>query len=424
MRQKRYKTYMTCYEGANRYQNMISLSISIQRLNKNPSLLQVKEVKATAKEKSPLKESKQPALGLETPPPLSRRALTEGLKTNLKLATKQSLIQTHSSHASSSGTHEGTGVIPGVPDVPTYRSDDEEIPWKSNNDGDEFVHPKFTTHDDEARQEAEVNEEDSFDPRVRTPSRTESIDDDETQGVNVEGEKMDEDATNIEGEGIELYRDVNVNLEGRDAEITDAHQTIAQTNQVIEDTHVIITPVNPEGQQQSSFVSSGFVSNMLNPNPDLGIDSIFNFNTEATSLVDVPVTTLVESPILSAITLPPPSTPFILNLQQTPVPSPAIFPSSSLQDLPNFGSLFRFDHRLKTLETKFSEYKQTNQFAKSVYSIPSIVDAYLANKMNEAVKTVVQLQSNKLRDEAQAKNEDFLTKLDDNIKKIIKDQVK
>ncbi|GKC39357.1 hypothetical protein Tco_1051741, partial [Tanacetum coccineum] len=57
-------------------------------------------------------------------------------------------------------------------------------------------------------------------------------------------------------------------------------------------------------------------------------------------------------------------------------------------------------------------------------SIPSIVDAYIANKMHEAVKTVVQLQSKRLRDEAQAKNADFLNKLDDNIKKIIKEQVK
>ncbi|GKE31439.1 hypothetical protein Tco_1450761 [Tanacetum coccineum] len=44
--------------------------------------------------------------------------------------------------------------------------------------------------------------------------------------------------------------------------------------------------------------------------------------------------------------------------------------------------------------------------------------------MHEVVKTVVQLQSKKLRDEAQAENADFLNKLDDNIKKIIKDQVK
>ncbi|GKG15435.1 hypothetical protein Tco_0357758, partial [Tanacetum coccineum] len=53
-----------------------------------------------------------------------------------------------------------------------------------------------------------------------------------------------------------------------------------------------------------------------------------------------------------------------------------------------------------------------------------IVDTYLANKMSEAVKTGVQLQSDRLRDEAQAKNEDFINKLDDNIKKIIKEHVK
>ncbi|GKD39776.1 hypothetical protein Tco_1259983 [Tanacetum coccineum] len=161
---------------------------------------------------------------------------------------------------------------------------------------------------------------------------------------------------------------------------------------------------------------------MLNPNPDTCIDTIFTPNTEATSLVDVPVTTIAEPPLLSAITLLP--TPLITHLQQTPVPTPATVPSSSLQDLPNFGSLFGFNHRLKTLETDFSDFNQTNQFAKAVSFIPGIVDAYLANKMNEAVKISVQLQSDKLRDEAQAKNEDFLNKLDENIKKIIKDQVK
>nr|GFB58725.1 hypothetical protein [Tanacetum cinerariifolium] len=44
--------------------------------------------------------------------------------------------------------------------------------------------------------------------------------------------------------------------------------------------------------------------------------------------------------------------------------------------------------------------------------------------MNEAMKVAVQLQLDRLRDEAQAKNEDFLNKLDENIKKIIKEQVK
>ncbi|GJS34969.1 hypothetical protein Tco_0533351 [Tanacetum coccineum] len=161
---------------------------------------------------------------------------------------------------------------------------------------------------------------------------------------------------------------------------------------------------------------------MLNPSPDTGVDSIFNLNTESTSLIDVPVTTIAEPPFLSTTTLPPPPTPLITHLQQTLIPTPTTAPSSSLQDLPNFGSLFGFDHRLKTLETDFSELKQTNQFAAAVSSILGIVDAYLANKMHEAVKTVVQLQSDRLRDKAQAKNADFINKLDDNIKKIIKDQ--
>ncbi|GJV35718.1 hypothetical protein Tco_1408195 [Tanacetum coccineum] len=42
--------------------------------------------------------------------------------------------------------------------------------------------------------------------------------------------------------------------------------------------------------------------------------------------------------------------------------------------------------------------------------------------MHEAVKTAVQLQFKRLRDEAQAENEDFLNKLGDNIKKIIKNE--
>ncbi|GJX70631.1 hypothetical protein Tco_0307802 [Tanacetum coccineum] len=157
--------------------------------------------------------------------------------------------------------------------------------------------------------------------------------------------------------------------------------------------------------------------------------SIWRKNTEmtdapctnqSTSLIDVST----ETPLSFAATLPPPTIPLITHLQQTPIPTPITIPSSSLQDLLKFGSLFGFDHRLKTLETDFLEFKQKNQFAAVVSSIPSIVDTYLANKMHEAFKIVVQLQSDRLRDEAQAENANFINKLDDNIKKIIKDQVK
>ncbi|GKC86172.1 hypothetical protein Tco_1141889 [Tanacetum coccineum] len=163
---------------------------------------------------------------------------------------------------------------------------------------------------------------------------------------------------------------------------------------------------------------------MFNPSPNTCIVSIFNLNTESTSLLDVPVTTIAETPLLSTITLPSPPIPLIPHLQQTPIPTPTTVPSSSLQDLTNFGSLFGFDHRLKTSKTDFSEFKQTNHFAAAVYSITGIVDVYLAYKMHEVVKTAIQLQSDRLRDEAHAENADFINKLDDNIKKIIKDQVK
>nr|GEU30339.1 hypothetical protein [Tanacetum cinerariifolium] len=330
-------------------------------------------------------KKKQIAKGLDT---LCEIALFEAEQ--MKLAIERSKTQLHSSQPSGSCAYEGTGVTPRVPDVPTYESDDEKISWKSSdeeddddetnvskdeddddetnvskdeddddqdndddertdsdNDGDDFVHPKFSTHDEEDK------EDDSFDPRVQTPSHVKTNDDEdndkEIQDVNVEGDELDEEETNEEDGGDELYgdeiyKDTNINLEGRDIDMTDAY-------------------------------------------PDTGIDFIFNLNTEAISLIDVPVTTIVEPPFLSATTLPPPPTTLITHLQQTPVPTPATF-------------------------------------AEAVSSIHGIVDSYLANKMNEAIKIAVRLQSDRLRDEAQAKNKDFINKLDANIKKIIKDQVK
>nr|GEU91489.1 hypothetical protein [Tanacetum cinerariifolium] len=201
-------------------------------------------------------------------------------------------------HAYATSVAEGTGVSPGVLDIPTYDSNNEQIYWKSSddeddddadsqgdddqddeneqtesdNDGDDFLHPKLSTFDEEERHD----------------------------------EKQDK-----EGE-------------------------------------------------------------------DIGIDSILNLNTKSTSLVDVPVTTNVKMPPSSVITLPLPYIPLIQPQQQKPVPPPAIISSTSLQNLPTFGSLFKFEDRVKAL----------------------------------------------LRDGAQAKNEDFINKLDENIKKLIKEQVK
>ncbi|GJT81483.1 hypothetical protein Tco_1055825 [Tanacetum coccineum] len=409
-------------------------------------------------------KGKQKAKELET---ISEAVMTEAEQ--LKTITKRSRKETHSSHASGSGADEGTGVSPGVPDAPDYDSDDV-ISWKSSeddqaddkndddenaqddanddkndddenvqddddeaqteseDDGDDFIHPKLTTHDDETTHEEETDEDDSFDPIVHTPSRVSSSDDEESdndfEGLDAEGEKSDEDDTYVEDQGNEADKDTNANLEGRDEVMTDVILPQVQATQQIEDTHVTLTPVNPDGQQQSSSVSSGFVSNMLNPNQDTGVDAIFGQQAEATSLTDIPVTTIVEPSFFAPTNRPPTPNPLFIQLQQPPILTPATTPSSSLQNLPDFASLFGFDNRLKALEDNFSEFKQTNQYAEALSSIPGIVDQYLANKLKEAVDVAVQLKYDRIREEAHTENQQFLDSIDEGMKKVIKEQVK
>nr|GEY98285.1 hypothetical protein [Tanacetum cinerariifolium] len=163
-----------------------------------------------------------------------------------------------------------------------------------------------------------------------------------------------------------------------------------QTTQEFKDSHVTLTPINPNGQQQSSSVSSQFVTSMLNLKPDAGIESIF----ETSSRMDVQIPTSVAPLPMSAPTITPSTIATIT--QQAPTP-PTTALSTLLQDLPNFGPLYRFDYRLKTLEANFSEFMQTNQFVGAVSSIPKI---------------------------AQAENDKFLKTIDENMQKIIKEQVK
>nr|GEY94102.1 hypothetical protein [Tanacetum cinerariifolium] len=111
------------------------------------------------------------------------------------------------------------------------------IMFKRNQDDDqEYAEEEY---------DEETRDEESFDPIPKTP---ENIDDegngDEDLGLNVGGEE----GHIKEEEEDELYRDVNIN-QGRGI----------QETLDVEDSHVILTPVNPDGQQQSSSVSSQFV---------------------------------------------------------------------------------------------------------------------------------------------------------------------
>ncbi|GKA03558.1 hypothetical protein Tco_0676339 [Tanacetum coccineum] len=110
--------------------------------------------------------------------------------------------------------------------------------------------------------------------------------------------------------------------------------------------------------------------------------------------------------------------------KQPPIPDklPRLLPQALTAKSPDFGSLFGFDNRLKALEDNFSEFKQTNQYAEALSSIPGIVDQYLANKMKEAVDVAVQLKSDRIREEAQAENQQFLDLIDEGMKKVTRNK--
>nr|GFD45715.1 hypothetical protein [Tanacetum cinerariifolium] len=114
--------------------------------------------------------------------------------------------------------------------------------------------------EEETRQE----EEESFDPILRTSEGSEDKgNDEEDQDLRLSEEAKIQE----EEEADELYRDVDIN-QGRGLQVT----------QNIEDSHVTLTPVHPDGLQESSSVSS-LVTSMLNPISNAGVESIFTMTS-------------------------------------------------------------------------------------------------------------------------------------------------
>nr|GEU88490.1 hypothetical protein [Tanacetum cinerariifolium] len=345
----------------------------------------------------------------------------------IKLATKRSKKYFHMSHTSGSSdgvdtqskvpdeqqqkvssTNEEAGVRPEVPDVPKNDSESDEESWtfsqdaddadeetgvnddsketEYDNDGDDLTHPNFSTYkaDDEEEEEEKADDEEvSSDQRVSiTPEyklndeeeEEEKADDEEVssdQRLSKEEENKKGDDEDMEGEQEQdkeddMYRDVNINPERSDVEMTNA-----QANQDTEDTHF------PSLLRQLLLIQQ--LPNHLSPTFNLYNKHRFHNNNN--------------------------------------------YSNNNFPDIPNFASLFQFDQQVSALETKMSEFKQTKQFVEAVSSISGIVDNYLTSKMKEAVDVVVHLQTNKLKEEAQAENQEFLNQVDSTMKTIIKEQV-
>nr|GEY24608.1 hypothetical protein [Tanacetum cinerariifolium] len=86
-----------------------------------------------------------------------------------------------------------------------------------------------------------------------------------------------------------------------------------------------------------------------------------------------------------------------------------------------------FVYQVEHKDTKKSNEMYYPQFIKVIIHHFMSKDPSIPRRnkrMNEAVKVAVQIQSGRLRDEAQAENDEFLKTIDENMQKIIKEQVK
>nr|GEU76850.1 hypothetical protein [Tanacetum cinerariifolium] len=174
---------------------------------------------------------------------------------------------------------------------------------------------------------------------------------------------------------MHLYGYLNINAEeGGEDQHNASHESGFVHEE--EDAHVTLTTVHDKtgGPLKRSSVSSDFTSKILNlDDPSLNINSLMDTLTVPPPLPPV-------NPSSHLITIPQ---------QQTPDSMTTITdPTITFLEIPNFVSLFQFDQRIK-----------------------------------EEVNVTVWLQSNKLREEAQVENQEFLNQVDATMKAIIKEQI-
>nr|GEX48660.1 hypothetical protein [Tanacetum cinerariifolium] len=260
-------------------------------------------------------------------------------------------------------------------DVHIYDSNNDKESWGDSDEEDD--------DENEFDEEANINDDDSDDNDESGDERT----------------KSDSD---------ELYKDVNVNLENKDADMTYADQgAIEQQNashlsgfeKEKEDAHVTLTPVldthKTGGPTQSSSVYSDFTSMLLN------LDNPSPTDNEIASLMD---TTAYHATAIPEITLSfkiptPPPPPFFNPLQKeaTPPPSEATTLFTSLSD--------------------FTSYAQALSF------IPAIVDRYMDNKLGEAINKAIQAHNFDCREEAQTEKIEYIKLVDSTARTIFKEEV-
>nr|GFA71999.1 hypothetical protein [Tanacetum cinerariifolium] len=295
----------------------------------------------------------------------------------------------HISQQSGLGTDEGTGSKPGVLDVPSNDSE-EELSWNSSDDeeGDEQTKGREESEGDKTDESDDESDDGSDDETVKAGSESDKDDDDNDDEEELakkndedtesgkggdevnesEGESDEEETRQEEEESFDL---IPRTPEGREDESNDEedHELRLSEEARIQEEEDADELYRDESSSMSSFVTS-----MLNPTSDVGVESIF---------------TTTSSPIVSLQNPTPIMTPFTIATITTsgdaPIP-PTTIPSIILENLLTFNSAFRFEERLRSLENTFFKYRQTNPFVDAVSAIPGIVHQYMTQQMTEAVR--------------------------------------
>ncbi|GJU71863.1 hypothetical protein Tco_1263268 [Tanacetum coccineum] len=358
-------------------------------------------------------------------------------------------------HRKITDTDKGTGIKPGVPDVPIYEFESKQESWSdSKEEDDDIVNDSNDDGDDDnddSDDDNKNNDDDKIDSertdsdRDENPELTQSNgeqeeEEDDSKRVHNppefvsthDKEKMDEEE---EVDAEELYRDLNVNLRTKDAKMTDVDQGGAEQPNVSQDlgfqqeekdAHVTLTAVHDTqktvGPMQSSPVSSDFTSKLLNfDNTPPRLDET---SSQTSSLFTVPITAFPE--ITSATTVPPPPCSFNpFPRQTTPTPTPTTSEATtSFLALPDFSSVFKFNDHVTNLEKTLSEMKQVDHYAQALSSIPAIVDGYIGNQLQETIQKSIQSHNAAYREEAQVEKQEYKDHIDTSVRTIIREEVK
>nr|GEU63870.1 reverse transcriptase domain-containing protein [Tanacetum cinerariifolium] len=241
-------------------------------------------------------------------------------------------------------TDEGTGFKPRVPDVPTDESE-EDLSWNSSDD-------------EGANDQGKDGDDDEGDEGNESDEGEEDADEDKDGGDDEEEGKSDEEDDNEEIRDEESFNPIPKTPKSSEDEGDGGEDQVLNVN---EEEHIEEEEEDElYRDQESSSVSSQFVTSMLNPISDVGIESIFA--TASSSVAPLPTST----PIMTPSTI---ST--IKTISQAPIP-PTLISSEVLQNLPTFALVFRFDDRLKSLEANFSKFRQTNLLLKPSLPFQSV----------------------------------------------------